>query len=94
MVFKGGYVLVDCTGLDLIKGSTPQTIPGLRAQVDKAYASGKPVFACNCNWDGGFASPVAVLITKIGDDMVCTASTLQIWVSKASVVTISNMAAA
>ena len=90
---KGGYYLIDCKGLDLIKGLTPQTIPGLRADVEKALASNKPVIACNCVWDEGPASPVAVLLTHVGDNIIATACTLQIIVSEASVVTINNLVA-
>lgn len=29
---NGGYVMIDCIGLDLTKGSTEQTITGLMAE--------------------------------------------------------------
>ena len=79
---KGGYYNIDCTGLDLIKGSTKQTITGIRERVAKAHTMGKPVFCVNANWNGSPMSPVAVMVTKVGDDYICTASTLQIVVEK------------
>ena len=30
---NGGYIMIDCTGLDLTKGSTEQTITGLYSKV-------------------------------------------------------------
>ena len=40
---KGGYTMIDCTGLDLTKGSTEQTITGLYAKALKAHKLNKPV---------------------------------------------------
>ena len=82
MKMKGGYVLLDCTGLDLIKGLTKQTIVGIRERVEKVHTMGKPVYCVNSNWDGVPMSPMNVMITKVGDDYICTASTLQIYVEK------------
>ena len=89
----GGYIMVDCTGLDLTKGSTPQTITGLYQKCLKAMATGKQIRACNCIWGEGLdVTPIDVLMLMQGDYAVATASTLQIWVSSSDVVTISNMA--
>ena len=90
---NGGYIMIDCTGLDLIKGSTPQTITGLRKRVEDAMALNKPLMCVNANWDGAFVTPIYCFAIEIGDDIICTASTLQIVISKTSVVTIVNMAA-
>lgn len=88
----GGYILVDCEGLDLLKGSTPQTITGIRKKVEDAMATGKEIRACNCIWGEGVAvTPISVLCVELGDYVIATASTLQIWISKQDVVTISNM---
>ena len=89
---NGGYVLVDCTGLDLIKGSTQQTIPGIRDRVINAMKTNKPIMAVNANWDGAFVSPIFVFAIEIGTDIICTASTLQIVIAKNGKVTINNMA--
>lgn len=93
---KGGYVLVDCKGLDLTSEST-QTITGLYAKVKAAMATGKMIIAENMIWgDDGTISPVHVFAIDMGSTygIYCTASTLQIRISPADVVTIVNMAPA
>lgn len=86
-----GYVTIDCKGLDLIKGSTPQTIPGLRAVIESAMETGKPIIATNLTWDEGYISPTMCMCTFVGDDLIATSSTLQIYISKSDVVTIVNL---
>lgn len=90
---KGGYSMIDCGGLDLIKGSTPQTIAGLRAQCESALKVDKMVIACNCVWDEKPVTSIPVMLVKIGDDIIGSFGTLQIWVDKDSVVTIVNLVA-
>ena len=93
-IMKGGYVLVDCKGLDLTSEST-QTITGLYAKVKKAMATGKMIIGENMVWGSdGTISPVHVFAIDMGSTygIYCTASTLQIRVSPADVVTIVNMA--
>ena len=94
-MMNGGYVLIDCEGLDLLKGSTPQTITGLRERVETALKSDKMIVACNCKWGNGVSiSPISCFALILGDDLIVTASTLQIYISKLDVVTIVNMAPA
>ena len=91
---KGGYVLVNCSGLDL-KSESAQTISGLYAKVKAAMATGKLIIAENIVWgDDGIISPVHLFAIDMGSTygIYCTASTLQIRVSPADVVTIVNMA--
>ena len=93
---KAGYVLVDCKGLDLLSEST-QTISGLYAKLVSAMKTGKMIIAENMVWgDDGVISPVHVFAIDMGSTygIYCTASTLQIRVSPANVVTIVNMAPA
>lgn len=91
-MFPNGYITVDCEGLDLTKGETPQTITGLYNKVQDAIKSGKPIYAVNCNWDSIPVSPVQTFAINItASTVVCTASTLQIWLTNEDVVTISNM---
>ena len=90
---KGGYVLVDCKGLDLL-AETTQTITGLYAKVKAAKATGKMIIAENMVWgDDGTISPVHVFAIDMGSTygIYCTTSTLQIRISPADVVTIVNM---
>lgn len=90
---KGGYVMVDCAGLDLIKGSTPQTITGLYERVKTAMKANKPIYAFNAVWDTqGLVTPVQTFAIDFEDYIICTASTLQIVITPQSVVTINNLA--
>lgn len=93
-MYPNGYIMVDCTGLDLTKGETPQTIAGLYDKVQNAIKSGKPIYAANCNWDNAPVTPIQTFAINIAEDtVVCTASTLQVWVTEEDVVTIANMVA-
>ena len=90
---KGGYVLVDCKGLDLTSGST-QTISGLYNKVKAAMATGKMIIVENCIWgENGAISPISVFGVDMGstNGIYLTVSTRQIRVSPANVVTIVNM---
>lgn len=91
---KAGYVLVNCSGLDLLSEST-QTISGLYAKLVAAMKTGKMIIAENMIWgDDGIITPVHVFAIDMGSTygIYCTASTLQIRVSPLDVVTIVNMA--
>lgn len=90
---NGGYVLIDCKGMDLTKGSTEQTINGLFARVKEAEKTGKPIYATNCVWgDNGGVSPINVMTMNSSETLViCTAPTLQIYVNSTDVVTITSM---
>lgn len=89
---KGGYILIDCNGLDLIKGSTPQTITGLFARVKEAMNGGKPMIATNCKWSVHDVTPINFFAIQFEEDLIiATASTLQIHITDEDVVTIVNM---
>lgn len=91
---KAGYVLVNCGGLDLTSEST-QTISGLYKRVQSAMATGKMMIAENMIWGSGKPiTPVSVFAIDMGSTygIYVTASTLQIRISTADVVTIVNMA--
>lgn len=90
---KAGYVLINASGLDLLSEST-QTIAGLYDKCVAAMATGKLIIAENIIWgDDGAISPVPVFAIDMGSPygIYLTASTLQIRVSPANVVTIVNM---
>lgn len=92
---NGGYVMIDCTGIDLLKGETPQTVTGLYAKVQVAMQTGKPIYAGNMIWGSGKpVTPVQVFAIQFDDMVICTASTLQVRVNSSDVVTIVNMAPA
>ena len=89
---KGGYINIDCSGLDLTKGATEQTITGLYQTVKNAFKANKPIFAYNAIWGtNGIVSPIQVFVVDFGVKFVCTTSTLQINVTNQDKVTISNL---
>ena len=90
---KGGYAIVDCKGLDLTKGSTPQTINGLFARIKEVMPSGKPLLGYNCIWGSGVpVTPIYFFAIQYDTNtIICTASTLQIYITNEDVVTIVNM---
>ena len=88
----GGYVMVDCQGLNLLGGSTPQEISGIYEATKKAMDSGKPMLACNCTWGSGVSvTPVSILAIDFTTEIICTASTLQIHVKPDDTVTVSSL---
>lgn len=92
---NGGYIMIDCTGLDLLLGETPQTVTGLHARIAEAVKTGKALYANNCIWgEGKPVTPVQVFAIYFADieTYIVTASTLQIIVPKNDSVTIVNMA--
>lgn len=90
---KGGYVNIDCTGIDLIKGSTEQTVTGIYNKVSKSMTANKPIFAYNCAWGNlGGVTPIQVFaIQTASDTITVTASTLQVIVKNNDTITIVNM---
>lgn len=91
---KAGYVLVNASGLDLLSEST-QTIAGIYDKCKAAMKTGKMIIVENVIWgDDGIISPIHVFAIDMGSTygIYLTASTLQIRVSPANVVTIVNMA--
>ena len=95
-IMKAGYVLVNCSGLDLTNEST-QTISGLYKKVQAAMATGKAIIAENIIWGTGKPiTPIACFAIDMGSTygIYITASTLQIRVNSDDEVTIVNMAPA
>lgn len=90
---NGGYQIIDCNGLNLLGGSTPQTKTGLYKKLQDALKSNKPIFAWNCIYGEGHPmTPVQVMAQQEdANTIVCTASILQIWVTKSNSVTIVSL---
>lgn len=90
---NGGYQIIDCQGLNLLGGSTPQTKTGLYNKLKEALKSNKPVFAYNCIYgDGHPMTPVQVMCQQeSANTIVCTASILQIWVTNQDSVTVVSL---
>lgn len=92
MSMQPGYIQIDCTGLDLLKGSTPQTVDGLYKRVKVAMGIGKPIMVYNAVWGTGRAvTPLLTFAIDWGDFIICTASTLQIVIQPDDTITINNM---
>lgn len=91
-MFNGGYVMIDCKGMDLTKGSTEQAIAGIYADVQTAMETGKPIVAYNCIWGTGKpVTPINVFAIQFDGQVIVTASTLQVIVGSNDHVTINNM---
>lgn len=90
---NGGYQIIDCDGLNLLGGSTPQTKTGLYKKLQSALKSNKPVYAYNCIYGEGHPmTPVQVMCQQEdANTIVATASILQIWVTKSDSVTIASL---
>ena len=89
-----GYIMIDCTGLNLL-ASESQTVNGLYAKCVEALETGKPCIACNLIYGAGVPmSPVPVFGIYEDDNIIFTASVLQIVVTPEDGVTIINLAPA
>lgn len=87
-----GYVLVDCKGLNLLGGDTPQSISGLYKSVKTAFESGKPIYAVNCVYGTGVTvSPVQVMGILEAGVYILTASILQVRVSSNDTAIITSL---
>lgn len=91
---NGGYVMVDCKGLDLTSNEE-QTINGLYADMISAIDSGKPMYAYNCVWgtnNDSPMSPIPFFAQKWNSTMVVgTASVLNITCTSADKVNITSL---
>lgn len=84
--------MIDCTGVDLTKGSTEQNISGIYSRTRECMETGKPIFANNCVWGtDGIVTPIAVMAIQFPGYIIVTASTLQIVITENDVITIRNL---
>lgn len=91
-MFNSGYVMVDCSGLDL-NDSTTQSITGLYKRAREAIDSGKPCYACGCDMSGMPCTPVSVVAWVEGENVVVTGHVLRITIEKDDDVTVVNLVA-
>lgn len=91
-MYNSGYTLMDCTGLNLNK-SEKQTITGFYAKATAAFATGKPVFACNCNMSGAPCTPVSIVAWKEGTNIIATGHVLRLTIDEDDGVTVVNLVA-
>ena len=84
--------MIDCKGLNLLGGSTPQTITGLYAKFKSAMKRNKPIYAYNCVYGEGVPmTPVQLMAIDEAGLLIGTASILQIRVTSEDSVTITNL---
>lgn len=92
---NGGYVLIDGSGVDVSKGATEQTVTGFYAELLSAKKTGKPVFIGNMLAGTGVSmSPVQGFIKTGEGSASFTFSTMQINVTSADVITVTDLTAA
>ena len=88
---KTGYVVVDCTGINLLAGEK-KTVSGIYAKVKEAFETGKPMFACNCEYGTGVPmTPIPVMAIIEAGVYIMTASILQVRVDENDGVWIVNL---
>ena len=91
---NGGYIMVDCKGLDLTSREE-QTISGLYADMVNAIKTGRPLVAYNCVWGSNNDSPMTPIpffAQNWTDSLVVgTASILNISCSNADKVTVTSL---
>lgn len=86
--------MIDCSGLDMTKGTTKQTITGLYDKVKKAIYANKPIFCYNAVLGDSTnkLSPFTCFAHKTStENLIVTSSTLQIIITKDDDVTIENL---
>lgn len=91
--YTGGYQIIDCGGLNLLGGSTPQTKTGIYKKLQKALEDGLPIYAANCIYGEGHPlTPILVFAQQEdANTIIATASILQVVVAKTDAVTISSL---
>lgn len=92
---NGGYCLVDCKGLDLTGGSTPQTIAGIWDLAVNALKTGKPIVAENTVYGSGVpVSPVTCFGWYISTtEIVIVGATIHVHIKNDNTVTTLDVAA-
>lgn len=92
---KGGYILVDCTGIDLTE-SAAQSIPGIWDKAVTAIAANKPIIAENCVYGTGVrVSPVTCFGWYIDtDEIVIVGATLHIHIKDDNTATVLDVVSA
>ena len=85
---KTGYVVVDCTGIDL-NASDPVTVAGIFAAFTDAVNCGKPIFAENIVNDDFALSPANVIVSLSSGDYVFPLGSATVTIDDEDGVTIS-----
>lgn len=88
-----GVQYIDCAGLNLLGGSTPQTKTGLYAKLRSAMDKDIAIVAKNCIYGTGHPmTPIAIFAQQEdAHTIIATASILQIVVTDEDSVTIQSL---
>lgn len=89
----GGYIMVDCSGLDLTE-TAAQSITGIWDKAVSAIASDKPIIAHGCVYGTGVpVSPVTCFGWYIAtDEIVIVGATLHIHIKDDDTATVLDVA--
>ena len=90
---NGGYIMVDCAGLDLTDNNA-QSISGIWGKAVEAIEADKPIIAHNCEYGTGVkVSPVTCFGWYINDDeIVIVGATLHIHIKDDDTATVLDVA--
>lgn len=88
-----GFQYIDCAGLNLLGGSTPQTKTGLYAKVKQAMNVNIPIIAHNCIYGEGHPMTPIFIFAQQEDahTIIATESILQIVITDEDSVTIRSL---
>lgn len=89
---KGGYILIDCTGLDLSVG-TAQEVAGSWKNAQNALNSDKPIIAVGATYGSASVTPVTCFAWRISEtEIVIVGATLHCHVKSDNTVTVLDVA--
>ena len=90
---NGGYIMVDCTGIDLTDTES-QSISGIWDKAVEAIEADKPIIAHNCEYGTGVkVSPVTCFGWYIDtDEIVIVGATLHIHIKDDDTATVLDVA--
>lgn len=90
---KGGYIITDCTGLDLSL-DTAQEITGIWDQAVAAIKTGKPIIVENCKYGDADVTPVTCFGWYISaTEIVIVGATLHVHIKNDDTATVLDVAA-
>ena len=91
---NGGYIMVDCTGLDLTD-TNAQSIDGIWDKAVEAIDADKPIIVHNCEYGTGVkVSPVTCFGWYIDtDEIVIVGATLHIHIKNDNTATVLDVTA-
>ena len=91
---NGGYIMVDCKGLDLSIG-TAQEIDGIWNEADRAIKAGKPIVAGGALYGTAPVTPVTGFGWRIAaDEIVIVGATLHVHIKNNDTATVLDVASA